>query len=169
MPKFHPDFEEKLIDAQDAFVWEMPEHERHERGKRWYIILAITALLLTVYAIFTSNFLFAFIIILSVIILVIAGNESPRRLLIQIGNNGLVYDGSFVGFDDLKQFAIVYQPPHVKVLYLYPKQPFQPRFRLLLGDQDPSLLRDHLLRYLNEDLDLRDEHTSDMLAKLFKL
>lgn len=169
MPKFDPDFEERLIESQDAFVWEVPEHERHERGPRWYVAMGLIALLLTAYAVWTNNFLFAFIILLSAIILVIAGNERPRKMLVQIGDNGIVYNGSFFAFNELQQFAIVYQPPNIKVLYVYPKGTFRPRMRILLGEQNPLDLRNHLLQYLQEDLDLRDEHASDILAKVFKL
>lgn len=166
---YSPEFEEQLIDAQDAFVWEAPEFERHDRGKVWYIVMAGVALLLVVYSIWQANFLFAFIILLIAIILVVAGNEKPRRVLAQIGNNGIVWRGEFLGYDDIHNFSIIYEPPHVRVLYVEPKSVLQPRLRIYLGDQNPVAIRDHLRQYVREDLELRDEHLTDLISKLLKL
>jgi len=167
--RYEPEFEEQLIDAQDAFVWESPAYDRHERGKRWYIIMSVVAILLVAYAIWNANFLFAFIILIAAIILVLAGNEKPQKILVQIGHNGIVRNGDFLSFDEIENFAIIYQPPHIRVLYIEPKSFFKPRMRVYLGEQDPVTIREHLRDYVQEDLDLRDEHASDILAKLFKL
>lgn len=169
MPKYDPEFEERLIEAQNLFVWEMPAYERHDRGSKWYIIMAIVVAAFSVYALWTTNYLFAFIVLISAIILVLAGNEKPEKVLVQIGENGIVLEGNFLPFEDINQFAIVYQPPNIKVLYLYPRSLVLYRKRVYLGDQDPVEIRNHLRRYVKEDLNLRDEHLSDLLAKIFKL
>ena len=165
---YSPEFTDQLIDAQDAFVWEAPEFERHDRGKWWYIGLGAVATILVGYAVWSANFLFAFIILLMAIILVIAGNEKPKRVLAQIGHNGVVWRGDFIPFDDIHEFAIVYEPPHIRILYLEPKGVFTPRIRIYLGEQDPVAIRDHLRRYLREDLALKDEHLSDLVSKILK-
>jgi hypothetical protein len=103
------------------------------------------------------------------IILVVAGNEKPRRVLAQIGDNGIVWRGEFLSFDDVHNFSIVYEPPHIRVLYIEPKSVMHPRFRIYLGDQNPVEIRDHLRQYVREDLTLRDEHFSDLLSKVLKL
>lgn len=158
-----------LAESQSAFVWETPAYERHERGPRWYVVMSLVALLFTAYAVWTANFLFAFLILLAAIILVLAGNEHPPSVLVQVGHNGVVWDGEYIPFENLRDFAIVYQPPEIKVLYLQPKNFVVPRMRIPLGEQSPIELREHLQQYLFEDLALRDEHASDMLARLFRL
>lgn len=158
-----------MIQGQDAFVWETPAWERHERGKNWYVLMTLGAVLLALYGVFTSNYLFSFIIILIAIILVLAGNEPPHAHLIQVGNNGVVVDGRLYFYDDLHNFSIIYHPPETKVLYLEHRRPIQPRLRISLGDEDPVAIRSHLRQFLTEDLDLQDEHFSDTLAKLLKL
>lgn len=167
--RYDPEFEEQLIEAQDEFVWEAPAYDRHERGKRWYAIMSVVAILFVAYAIWKANFLFAFIILIAAIILVLAGNEKPKKVLVQIGHNGIVWNGDFLSFDEIENFAIIYQPPHIRILYLEPKSLFKPRMRVYLGEQDPVAIREHLRDYVQEDLDLRDEHASDLIAKLFKL
>lgn len=166
---YSQEFLEHITQNQDAFIWESPSHEFIERGKRWYVWMALVALILTAYAIYTANYLFAFIILLTALILTFAGNREPDKILVQIGNNGVVYDGRLYLFDDLHDFAIVYNPPETKILYIEPKGWAKPRLRISLGDEDPVAIRGHLKRYLEEDLDLRDEHVSDIFGRLLKL
>lgn len=167
--RMDPELKNRLTEAQNIFVWETLTHERHERSPRWYVLMSIVALIGVAYAVWTANFLFAFLILLAAIILILAGNEHPSKALAQVGHNGIVWDGDFVPFDKIKHFAIIYQPPDVKVLYVQPKNLFLPRLRIPLGEQSPIELREHLKQYLLEDLALRDEHASDMLARLFKI
>jgi hypothetical protein len=169
MAYYDPDFLRRLVEAQDFFVWEAPAYQRHERGSYWYIGMMVVALLFIGYAVWTANYLFAFIIIILATLLVLVGNEKPNRILIQIGRNGIVINGEFLSYDDLRHFAIVYQPPMIKVLYLYPRGTAFRRFRLYLGDQNPVEIRQFLRQFLEEDLDLREEHFSDILGKLLKL
>jgi hypothetical protein len=111
-----------LVKAQDAFVWEAPDREERQRGPRWYLIMSAIALAFVVYAVATGNFLFAFIVLLVAIILVLAGNQAPENVLIQIGKNGVVVDGKLYEFKDLNKFAIIYHPPETKVLYIESKK-----------------------------------------------
>ncbi len=169
MARYAPEFEDRLIEAQDEFVWETPEHERYDRGSRWYLIMGGIALLFVGYAVWTANYLFALIILLLAMTILLIGNEKPRKILIQVGHHGLVIDGRFISFDELRNFAIIYQPPMVKTLYLYPKNSILPRYRIYLGDQDPVGIREHLRQYVMEDFDMRDEHASDILGRLLRL
>lgn len=163
------EFLDHLTQNQDVFIWEAPAHEAVERGKRWYLYMALIALLFTGYAIYTANYLFAFIVLLTAMILTFAGSQKPEKILIQIGNNGVVYDGKLYMYDDLYDFAIIYNPPETKVLYIEPKGWAKPRLRISLEDEDPVAIRGHLKKYLEEDLDLRDEHVSDIFGRLLKL
>src|SRR5688572_30901297 len=88
MRSFPPEVEDAMISSQDMFVWEMPAFDKHERGKTWYFGLAVLSVLLIAYAVWTANFLFAFIIFLSAIIVLLVGSQDPRKVLVQVGNNG---------------------------------------------------------------------------------
>ena len=163
------EFLEKIAQAQDAFVWEARAWERHERHPKWYLAMSGIALLFAGYAVFTANYLFAFIVFLVAIILVLAGNEEPHAVLVQVGDNGVVIDGKLYLFSQLHDFSIIYHPPETKVLYLEPKAYHRGRVRVLLEDQDPVALRTHLRKYLNENLDLQDEHISDIIGRLLRI
>ncbi len=169
MRTFAPEVQEAIIQAQDRFVWEAPEYERYERGPRWYIIMSLCAVFLLAYAIWTANFLFAVLIVLIAIIFILAGNEPPKHVLAQIGENGVVWNGHLYLFQDIETFAIIYEPPYTKVLYIESKSTIKPRLRIPLEEQDPLILRTHLKNYVQENTEIQDEYFSDILARLLRL
>lgn len=169
MRSFPPEVEQTLIENQDKFVWEAPSFRKYHRGSGWYLALTLVAVFLIAYAVWTANFLFAFIIFLSAILLLLAGNQEPKNVLIQIGDNGIVWDGKLHLFQDLQNFSIIYEPPVSKILYIEPKSSVIPRLSINLEEQDPVELRTHLLRYLREDLDLQGEHLSDIVGRLLRI
>ena len=166
---YNPELLEQIANAQDRFVWEATSWEKVERGPRWFWGMCIIALMFTLYAIFTANYLFAFIVLIAAVILIISDKQEPHQILIQIGENGVVYDGTFYPFEELSDFAVIYEPPETKILYLEPKQVWKPRLRIFLEDQDPVELRRHVKKHLDEDLTLHEEHFSDIIGRLLKL
>jgi hypothetical protein len=163
------EFLDEMMNAQDVFVWEAPSWEDHDRGPRWHLWMFLVVIVLTGYAIFTANYLFAFIILLTAVILILADNPDPHPVLVQIGHNGIVYHGQLFQFNEIHDFSIIYHPPHVKVLYLQPKNLARPRLRISLEEEDPIAIRTHLKNYVDENLKLRDEHLSHIIARLLKL
>lgn len=169
MRSFPPEVEDAIVMSQDAFVWEAPAYLKFERGPGWYFTMALVAVAGMAYAVWSANFLFAFIILLMGILLLLVGNKDPQRVLVQVGNNGIVWNGRLTTYQDIDEFAIVYHPPHVKTLYIVAKSPIVPRLRIELEDQDPIALRNHLRQFLREDLDLQSEYLSDIVARLLRL
>lgn len=169
MRTFSPEIEDALIQSQDSFVWEAPAFERYHRGPIWYLVMALVTVFLVAYAIWTANFLFAFIIVLGAILILLVGNRDANKILVQIGENGIVYDGKLILYQDIDNFGIVYQPPFIKRLYIEQRSFAQPRMHIMLENQDPIALRGYLRRYLNENFDLQYEPFSDTLARLLRL
>jgi hypothetical protein len=165
----YPEAAEALILAQDRFVWEVPSFEKRERGRRWYLFMLLLATFLVAYAIYTANFLFAFLIVLMAILLLLTGRQEPVPMLVQIGDNGIVVNGKLHLYQDLDTFSIIYQPPLVKVLYIETRNILVPRLRISLNDQDPVGIRSLLKQYLKEDLDLRGEYVSDIIGRLLRI
>lgn len=166
---YTPETLREIAKAQSLFVWEMPAHEYHPRTSRWYLIVSLIALASVIYGVWVNNYLFALIMLVSAVILILAGNDEPQRILVQIGHNGIVVDGEFVEYDKLADFSIIYHPPFTKMLYIERKLSFKPRLKLFLEDEDPMEIRDHLLKYLPENLALRDEHFSDIVGRLLRI
>jgi hypothetical protein len=169
MVTYDPSVQEMLVRAQDRFVWETKLYPTYPRGPRWYFIITAGALLLVSYAVITSNFLFAFLILLCAIIIVLAGNEEAPVVLAQVGDVGVVWNGNLFLYRDLTTFSIVYEPPYISTLYIDTKSLTQPKLRISLEDQDPAELRAHLRAYLKENTDLQTEPGSDILGRLLRI
>lgn len=164
-----PEAAEALIMAQDKFVWEVPSFEKRERGRRWYIAMILVATFFVAYAIYTANFLFAFLIVLMAILLLLTSRQEPVPMLVQIGDNGIVVNGKLHLYQDLDTFSLIYQPPLLKILYVETRNVLTPRLRIALNDQNPVEIRQHLKTYLKEDLDLRGEYVSDIIGRLLRI
>ncbi len=169
MVTYDPSVQEQLVQSQDRFVWETNLYPTYERGTRWYFALTAGTILLVSYALITNNFLFAFLILLAAIILVLAGNEPAPVVLAQIGDLGIVWDGTLYLYRDLGAFSVIYQPPYISTLYIETKSIARPKLRISLEDQDPVEIREHLKAYLKENTDLQTEAGSDILGRLLRI
>lgn len=173
------------IDKQNMpqkLVWPVPEYRRPERGRRWYIIAGIFLFLCLFFSFFSfsgwkltflganSNFLFALILIISSIIIIINDGRPALMVNIYLESEGMKIGNKFYDYDGFKHFAIIYKPKQsVKNLYFEFKNSFRPRLSIPLRHMDPILVRNFLLRYLDEDLERTDIPLSEQLTKLFKL
>lgn len=169
MVTYDPSIQEMLIRGQDRFVWEAPLYPTYPRGPLWYFGITAGTLILVSYALLTNNFLFAFLLLLSAIILVLAGNEQAPIALAQVGDIGVVWNGTLYLYRDIVNFAIIYDPPYVRTLYLETKSLTRHTVRIDLEDQDPVELRAHLRVYLSENTDLQMEPGSDILGRLLRI
>lgn len=165
---------EKLNSADDLgkkiIDWSIPEYDKHEREKNWYIISATVGLLLLIYSFFSGNFLFAAIIIISALVIIIHDGQEPLAINFIITDAGLMVGKKFYDYDVIKDFSIVYKPnQNIKNLYFEFKNVLKPRLSIPLGNMNPLPIRENLLKYLPEDLERTDQPLSEALAKVFKL
>lgn len=150
-------------------AWTVPEYEKYERSRLWYILAGVAILLLLIYALAMSNFLFAVIIIIFSLITVVQFIREPERIEIKIASKGLVIGHSFYPYDEVKQFWIAYDPPTIKTLYFHFNKVLKPEISIPLKNMNPLKVREALLDHVKEDLDREDETTSDYLRRLLKL
>lgn len=150
--------------------WSIPEYDKHEREKNWYIISAAVGLLLLIYSFFSGNFLFAAIIIIGALVIIIHDGQEPMKINFIITDEGLLVGRKFYDYDIIKDFSIVYKPrENVKNLYFEFKNLLKPRLSIPLKSMNPLPIRENLLKYLPEDLERTDQPVSEALAKMFKL
>ena len=150
--------------------WSIPEYDKHERQKNWYIISVIVGLLLIIYSFFSGNFLFAAIIIISALVIIIHDGQEPLKINFIITDEGLIVGKKFYDYDAIKNFSIVYKPrENIKNLYFEFKNALKPRLSIPLKSMNPLPIRENLLKYLPEDLERIDQPVSEALAKMFKL
>lgn len=151
-------------------IWIVPEYEKHERGKNWYITASIATLILLLFSFFTANFLFSVIIIIFSIIIILNDGQNPGKVKILLSHEGVSVGKKFYDYGELKNFSIVFKPKEdIKNLYIEFKSAIKHRLSIPLSKQDPLLIHEYLLKYLPEDLDRTDQPLSESLAKIFKL
>jgi hypothetical protein len=156
--------------GREVIGWSVHEFNQHEKTKTWYVSAAVIGILLLIYCYFTSNFLFAIIIILGSIIIVSTDGQEPEQVRIVLTTEGIVVGRKFYDYDEIKNFSIVYKPRiEVKNLYLEFKNSFKHRLSIPLNDMNPLPIRENLLKYLTEDLERTDQPLSEALARIFKL
>jgi hypothetical protein len=156
--------EEELITS-----WPIPEFDRHERKKSWYIIAIAALLALMIYAIYTANFLFAVILIFLLIIFYLDDRQGAKEISFKITTDGITIGEKSYFYKEIKNFYVIYEPPEVKNVYFVFKNIAKPRIRIPLFDQNPVIIREVLLKHLEEDLEKEYEPVSDRIGRFLKL
>jgi len=162
--------------------WQIPNYRKPERNRRWYILASIFIVIALfscffgitnwrpVFLGYTSNFLFALIIILASIIMIINENQPVNLLDCELGPEGFKLAGRLYEYNSLRNFSVVYKPRDgLKNLYFEFKSSTKQRLSVPLRSLDPLAVRNFLLRYLKEDLERTDVPLSEQLTKLLKL
>ncbi len=165
-----PEQQTQIDQGDEIMSWQVPEYEKHERNKSWYILAGVIGLLFLIYAVYTKNFLFAVIIIVVALIMILHDSREPDLIKVSITDEGVIVGRKFYDYDEIKNFSIVYKPKQeVKNLYFEFKNVLRQRLSIPLQDMNPLSIRENLLKYLPEDLDRTDQPLSEGLAKMFKL
>lgn len=156
--------------GEEIISWRIPEYEKHNRTKSWYILASIIVLLLLLFSFFSGNFLFAVIIIIAALVVILHDGREPDLIKASITDEGIIVGRKFYDYDEIKDFSIIYKPrQEVKNLYFEFKNAIRPRLSIPLNNINPLPIRQNLLKYLSEDLDRTDQPLSEGLAKIFKL
>lgn len=162
--------------------WEIPEYRKPERGRNWYLIAITVAIVFLFFCFFSfanwrlvflglnSNFLFALIIIMTAIVMIIKDSQPPLMINFELGPEGVKVGPRFYDYDEFKNFSVLYKPKQsLKNLYLEHKNGLRPRLSVPLRRMDALVVRNFLVKYLDEDLDRTEAPLSEQLTKLLKL
>ena len=96
--------------------------------------------------------------------------QDPEKVIINLGNEGVAIGQKFYDYDEFRHFAIVYKPKlDNKNLYFEFNNVLKTRISIPLENMNPVELRDHLLQFLDEDLERTDIPLSESLSKMLKL
>ncbi len=155
--------------GEPAFGWEVNEYEKYDHSRRWYLIVAVVGLALVAFSVFSTNYLFALIIVLFGIVLYLHEAQDPILIPFTITSTGIILGRKFYRYSELKEFWIIYEPGEVKSLYFSLNSAIKHRLQVPLLDNDPLAIRDFLKQYLKENLAEEDEPLSDRLARVLEL
>ena len=151
------------------FDWEVSEYEKHNRNRRWYVIMALIGAALLLYSVISGNYLFALVVVLFGIILFLQDMQQPMQVSFAVTETGIVVGSTYYPFKEITSYWIVYSPPEVKNIYFLTNNILKHRLQVPLLDNDPRPIRDFLNQFLIEDLDQEEEPLSDRLGRMFKL
>lgn len=162
-------YEEKGVHGRVHISWTFPEYPRYARGFFWYLITMTVGIGLLLYALITGNFLFALIILMFALVIYMAATSHPADVKLSITEEGIELGGMFYPYREIRHFWFIYEPPHVKNLYIDFKSSLRPRLTVDLMDRNPNDVRRALSRYVTEDLTEEDEPLSELLGRMFKI
>ncbi|MFC1787929.1 hypothetical protein ACFLZY_01790 [Patescibacteria group bacterium] len=159
-----------LIHVGSALVgWEVDEYPQHDRSRLWFLVAGIVGVALIVYSVATANMLFAVIVLMIGVIILVSSMKTPDKVQVIVTTTGVLVGDSYYEYKDIKDFAIVYNPPETKLLYIDFESGWKPLLSIPLEDTDPNEVRESLLPYVIEDLDRTDERLTDVIRRLYKL
>jgi hypothetical protein len=162
--------EEKINFGAIIASWVVSEYEQHERPQIWYILAFLVGLALLAFSYFTDNFLFAVIILIFALIMVLHDGQLPGKVKFTITEEGIIIGKKFIDYDEIKDFSVIYKPrEEAKNLYFEFNGFLKHRLTIPLEKQNPLQIREHLLKYLPEDLERKNQPLSEGLAKMFKI
>ncbi|MDD5040025.1 MAG: hypothetical protein PHY34_02645 [Patescibacteria group bacterium] len=150
--------------------WEFPEFIKHQRSFGWYIGVFIIIAALITFSLVTQNYLFAIVIVLFLVVYIIRARREPQMVAITLYEDGIgLGQKSFYLWKDIRAFWIIYEPPHVKNLYIDFKASYRPSITVYLENQNPLRIRKILLNYIPEDTERENESFSDGFSRMLKL
>ncbi len=140
----------KPTPSPEVISWTAIENSNYPKSAYWYLSLSLIAILLAGWAVFTKNFLFAFIVGTSYFSLIIYSIRKPESIKVSISSKGIKVGSFLYRFSDLKSFWIFYEPP-VREISLRGKRRTTPYIKVPLSENiNPSFIRKALLSYLPE-------------------
>ncbi|HJN85469.1 MAG TPA: hypothetical protein QF873_04110 [Patescibacteria group bacterium] len=150
--------------------WTMKEFHQHERGTAWYVVFLVSGIALILYAILTSNYIFAVLLILFGTFMIMQHFHDPEDVPVVILTTGLVIGNHYHPWDEVTNFWIAYEPPDVQKLYINFVRNVHPYVSIDLPENlDPLELRETMLEFVDENDSRKDESLTDYIKRLYKL
>lgn len=150
--------------------WHFKSHRDERHSIAWYVGMGALALVLLIYSVTTSNFLFGIIVILIAGILIANEYRPARDIKFAISTEGINLGEQLWKWHDLEAFWLAHNPPEVNRLYFTFKSHMRPRLPIPLEGQDPDAIKKILLEHLSEHERRRDrEPMSDQLGRMLKM
>lgn len=161
-PAPKPASQEKPIVA-----WQAKEFADYDRNKRWYVLVAVVGVLLTVGALVIQQWLTAVVFALATFVVMRHAGDKPRTVSYGISRLGVTVDDTFYPFSELKQYWIVYNPP-VRTVSFQRTSRFKPIIKMNMGEVDPDAIRAAVKDHLPE-LPKQGEDFIDKFSRFIRL
>jgi hypothetical protein len=141
----------ELKSSPPLIKWEALEYEYVPKSNNWFWTIGIISVSLSVASILLGNILFAILVLIAGFAVILAGIRRPKKISFSLTAQGLQIEKRLFPYENLKSFWIHYEPPYKKLLTIEPKKFFIPIISVPLGDINPNIVREHLLKFLKEE------------------
>ncbi|MBU3925843.1 hypothetical protein KJ763_01600 [Patescibacteria group bacterium] len=131
-------------------VWQAPEYEFRKKTSDWFWTMGIIGVAFIFVAIIFKNLLLAILILIGGFSLILYSARKPKIISFSIGPGGVKISERIYYYEDLKSFWVNYSPPQRKELIIESKKTVMPHITIMLGDTDPTAIRNLLLKFLPE-------------------
>jgi len=146
------------------FEWTAPEHSYNPRSSSWFIVLAVGTTAFVGLLGFLGNILGAILVAFIGGTIYYIAQHKPGVVRYRIMVDGVAVNNRLYPYQELAAFNIKYEPGEVKTVMLRSQKRLAPMINLEIGDADPVAIRDRLLEFLQEDLDM-EEPLADSWAR----
>lgn len=131
--------------------WEAVAFENPERHPQWKVVVFVILVSALAYGLFTDNFLFSFIAILTGLLIYLFQNKEPETFKFGITSEGVFAQDHLYEYDSLKSFWIFFEPGGRKELSLRSRKKFMPYIEIPLGEADPVKIHRTLRKFIKEE------------------
>ena len=142
---------DSVVEKEEKVQWEALEYEYIPKSNNWFWSVAIIVAGITLASILLGNILFAILVATAGFAIVLFGARKPKKVQFSLNAKGLQVENRLFSFENLRSFWLHYDPPHKKLLTVELKKLFMPAISIPLGDTDPNILREYLLKFLKEE------------------
>ena len=150
--------------------WTMDEFHRHERSNLWYVFFLIIGIGLILFAVLSSNYVFAVLLIVIGTYMILRHFRDPEDVPVIILTTGVAIGNHYHTWDEVKDFWVAYDPPEVRKLYIDFNRNREPYVSIdLPEDMDPNEVREVMLEFAEENQNRKEESLTDYVSRLYKL
>jgi len=153
------------VEAEATLIeWQADEHIHKPKGTSWYIGAVVVAVVLAGVFWFLGNYFGIAVVVVGMILLFFVFSRGSTRQRYRLMVDGVAINNRLYHYKYLDAFNIIYEPGDVKVLLIKSKKTLVPLLALELGSVNPIEVRNVLLEFLREDLEI-EEPLADVLAR----
>lgn len=146
--------------------WTAPEFVYYEKGKKWYLVIGITALAIAAIFVLIKSYSGAAVVVAAALVFFTQGGVKPQDVKFTLDSEGLHYKEKTIGFDQFKEFWIVATPNQPK-LYLQKTGKLSLPISIFLKNINPDIVIAFLKQYLPYE-EAKGEAIHENINKIFR-
>ncbi len=135
----------------------------------WYVVAGLIVGALLVYSFVTSNYIFAVLVLMTMIVLFSHHVATPQELTCHINSDGVQVGEKAYRFGELESFWIIKNELGQRVLYIKRRSTINPPLPIPMPYQHESDVKNFLRVFLVEEDDVINEPLMEWLARKLKL